>query len=58
MLSTLIPLKSFLQNLKRYYAIAAKRTVDALWDHIGRLLDSFSPEECRNYFASSGYVNN
>ncbi|MDP3293724.1 MAG: IS630 family transposase, partial [Nevskia sp.] len=35
---------------------ADKRTVDALGNHIGSLLDSFSPDECANYFASSGYV--
>ena len=28
---------------------------DALWAIIGRLLDNFSPAECRNYLANSGY---
>nr|WP_074710702.1 transposase [Nitrosomonas eutropha] len=36
---------------------AAKRTMDALWAQIGKVLDLFTPEECANYFASCGYVN-
>jgi transposase len=42
-------------KLKALLRKAAKRTVDSLWDEIGRLLSAFSPAECQNYFASSGY---
>lgn len=52
------PIEKLFAKLKALLRKAAKRTVDALWDHIGILLDTFSPEECRNYFASSGYVYN
>jgi hypothetical protein len=31
------------------------RTVNALWDLIGRLVDIFEPSECANYFRSCGY---
>ena len=34
---------------------AAARTRDALWTAIGRSLDGFSPDECRNYLANPGY---
>ncbi len=34
---------------------AAERTVDGLWDRIGNLLDCFTPQECANYFAATGY---
>ena len=34
---------------------AAERTVDGLWNAIGRLLDLFPPAECVNYLANSGY---
>lgn len=34
---------------------AAERTVDGLWDTIGRLIPSFTPAECTNYFAAAGY---
>jgi len=31
-------------------------TSNALWNQFGQFLASFSPQECANYFASSGYV--
>jgi hypothetical protein len=34
---------------------AAARSFDAVTTAIGRLLDSFTPAECANYFANSGY---
>jgi hypothetical protein len=42
------------QQLPRPLRVGAtKRTVNALWDHIGVLLDTFSPEECRNFMKKS-----
>ena len=32
-----------------------RRTVDGLWNAIGKLLDCFPPAECANYLANSGY---
>ncbi len=51
------PIEKMFSKLKALLRKAAKRTVDALWTEIGNLLDHFSPDECKNYFASSGYVN-
>jgi transposase len=51
------PIEKLFAKLKALLRKAAKRTVDALWQEIGRLLDAFSATECRNYFASSGYVS-
>jgi transposase len=34
---------------------AAARTIDTLWDAIARIIQTFSPRECRNYFAAAGY---
>ena len=34
---------------------AAERSIDALWDRIGQLIDHFSPQECQNYFRNSAY---
>ncbi|MCZ8164083.1 MAG: hypothetical protein O9246_01705, partial [Brevundimonas sp.] len=34
---------------------AAARTVDTLWDAIARIIQTFSPQECRNYFSAAGY---
>jgi transposase len=50
------PIEKVFSKLKSLLRRKAARTVDALWDQIGVLLEAFSPEECRNYFKSSGYV--
>jgi hypothetical protein len=34
----------------------AERTVDGLWSAIGRIIDCFTPTECRNYFIAAGYA--
>ena len=49
------PIEKMFSKLKALLRKAAHRTVDDLWNEIGKLLDAFSPDECRNYFASSGY---
>ena len=51
------PIEMMFSKLKALLRKAAHRTVDALWDEIGKLLDTFSPNECKNYFKSSGYVH-
>jgi transposase len=49
------PIEMAFSKLKRLLRKAAARTVEALWDAIGRLLDQFSPEECANYIRHAGY---
>ncbi len=39
-------------KLKAHLRKAAERTIHALWDAIGRILDLYSPQECANYFAT------
>lgn len=51
------PIEKLFAKLKAMLRKAAHRTVDALWEEIGTLLDTFSPQECANYFRSSGYVS-
>jgi hypothetical protein len=34
---------------------AAARTKEALWDTVGESLDTFTPNECANYFTAAGY---
>jgi transposase len=51
------PIEKLFSKLKAHLRKAAHRTVDALWNEIGKLLDTFSPHECANYFKSSGYVS-
>lgn len=50
------PIEKLFAKLKALLRKAATRNTDALWAEIGNLLDCFPPNECANYFASSGYV--
>ena len=50
------PIEQMFAKLKALLRKAAARTRDALWETIGRLLDHFSPAECRNYLEHSGYA--
>jgi hypothetical protein len=35
---------------------AAERTREGLWQTIGRTLDLYPPQECRNFFYQAGYA--
>ena len=50
------PIEKLFAKLKALLRKAAKRSVEALWNEIGELLNTLSSTECTNYFASSGYV--
>ncbi len=52
------PIEQAFAKLKALLRKAAARTVDALEDAIAAALDAFSPAECANYFANSGYEPN
>ena len=43
------PIEMAFAKLKELLRQAQARTVDALWDLIGRTLNLFTPEECANY---------
>lgn len=49
------PIENAFAKLKALLRKAAERTVEGLWSAIGRSVDLFTPEECRNYFAAAGY---
>ena len=49
------PIENAFAKLKALLRKTAARTVDALWDAIGRLVDAFKPAECANYFAAAAY---
>ncbi|MGE4221046.1 MAG: IS630 family transposase [Alphaproteobacteria bacterium] len=49
------PIELAFAKFKALLRKAAPRSVEALWQTIGRLLDAFSPQECLNYFAAAGY---
>ena len=49
------PIEKAFAKLKAFLRKAAARTIDALWDAIAKAIDTFTPNECQNYFAASGY---
>jgi transposase len=51
------PIEQFFAKLKHWLRKAAKRTVDAVCDAIGPILDRVTSTECANYFAHAGYAS-
>ncbi len=49
------PIELAFAKLKRLLRTAGERTVDGLWNFLGRAVDAFGPAECRNYFRHDGY---
>ncbi len=49
------PIEMMFSKLKALLRKAAERTVSSLWLTIGDLLETFSPDECQNYFTHAGY---
>ncbi|MCY4669785.1 MAG: transposase, partial [Rhodococcus sp.] len=50
------PIELAFAKLKAKLRKAAERTVDRLWNTIGKISQSFSPQECTNYFNAAGYT--
>ena len=49
------PIELAFAKLKAALRTAAERNLDGLWAAIGRIIDTFAPTECANYFAAAGY---
>jgi len=49
------PIELAFAKLKALLRKAAERSTEALWNRIGQLVDSFSPDECAHYFRTAGY---
>ena len=50
------PIEQVFSKLKHLLRKAAARSFDGLTAAIGTLLDAFTPQECQNFFANSGYA--
>ena len=50
------PIEQVFAKLKHLLGKAAARSQDAVCDTIGTLLNTYTPTECTNYFAHSGYA--
>jgi transposase len=49
------PIENAFAALKAMLRKAAERTLDGLRSAIGRIIDTFTPNECANSFAAAGY---
>jgi len=49
------PIEMAFAKLKAILKKAACRTISDLWDQIAIAVDTFQPNECRNYFNAAGY---
>ncbi|MBL6459414.1 IS630 family transposase [Belnapia sp. T6] len=49
------PIENAFAKLKAALRSAAERTIGGLWVSIGRIIETFTPAECANYFAAAGY---
>jgi transposase len=49
------PIEQAFAKLKAALRAAAERSLDGLWTAIGRIIETFTPTECANYFANAGY---
>jgi len=50
------PIEQLFAKLKHWLRKAASRFADAVWNAIGPLLETITPDECSNYFAHAGYA--
>jgi transposase len=51
------PIEMAFAKLKALLRKAAERNLTDLWQKIGKLLDEFSPDECRNFLRHAGYAS-
>src|SRR5437763_3220649 len=51
------PIEQVFSKLKTLLRRTDPRTIEATWRGIGALLDHFTPQECANYLANSGYAS-
>lgn len=49
------PIEMAFAKLKAALRKAAARTVETLWDTIAKAIQTYTTEECRNYFNTAGY---
>ena len=52
------PIENVFSKLKTMLRKLKSRTMEDLWNNLGKLCDIFSPVECYNYFKHAGYGKN
>ena len=49
------PIEMAFSKLKAMLRAKAERSINALWNTVGKLIHLITPEECRNFFNACGY---
>jgi transposase len=50
------PIEQAFAKLKALLRAAEERSIPALWDRIGSILDAFPAAQCQNFFSHAGYA--
>jgi putative transposase len=51
------PIEQAFAKIKHWMRMAQKRSLEDTWRHVGKIVASFTPDECANYFKNSGYAS-
>ncbi len=51
------PIEQTFAKIKHWMRLAQKRDVEDIWRHIGKLINTITPNECANYFQNAGYAS-
>lgn len=51
------PIEQTFAKIKHWMRGAQKRTIDDISRHLGDLIHTIKPDECKNYFANAGYAS-
>jgi transposase len=51
------PIEQTFAKIKHWMRTAQKRTIDDISRHLGDLIHTIKPDECKNYFANAGYAS-
>lgn len=51
------PIEQTFAKIKHWMRTAQKRSIDAISRHLGELIQTIQPDECKNYFANAGHAS-
>jgi transposase len=51
------PIEQTFAKIKHWMRAAQKRSIDDISRHLGDLIRTIQPDECKNYFANAGYAS-
>jgi len=51
------PIEQSFAQIKHWMRLAQKRSSEDVWQHIGHLVGTITPDQCANYFENAGYAS-